>query len=172
MHRHHAMRPDCRLQGLVPFGRYEEQVRIRLARGFNYGSETRGLHHARMYTLTNLGWNGNKRVTNADAGSLRKNHLQSQGPNCITRVPLKRPLKLRHRCRGFRPAFCSGGGKSSPLSFSTFGGRCFPAGPSFEPGEIGIAELLRFTLPDRVRALRWAHQSPDAPRALEGGIDA
>ena len=46
------MRPDCRLQGLVPFGRYEEQVRIRLARGFNYGSETRGLHHARLCTLT------------------------------------------------------------------------------------------------------------------------
>ena len=52
------MRPDCRLQGLVPFGRYEEQVRIRLARGFNYGSETRGLHHARMCALTNRRWNG------------------------------------------------------------------------------------------------------------------
>ena len=52
------MRPDCRLQGLVPFGRYEEQVRIRLARGFNYGSETRGLDHASMCTPTNIRWNG------------------------------------------------------------------------------------------------------------------
>jgi hypothetical protein len=29
-------------------------VRIRLARGFNYGSETRGLHHARMCALTKI----------------------------------------------------------------------------------------------------------------------
>jgi hypothetical protein len=85
----------------------------------------------------------NKRVTNADTGSVRKNRLQSQSPNLETTA-----RRLRQRCRGFRPAACSGGGDSSPLSFSTFGGRCFPAGPSFEPGEIGIAELLRFTLSD------------------------
>jgi hypothetical protein len=54
MHRHHAMRPDGRLQDLVPFGRYEEQVRIGLACGFNYGSKTRGLHHARIRTLTKI----------------------------------------------------------------------------------------------------------------------
>jgi hypothetical protein len=52
---------------------------------------------------------------------------------------------FRHRRRAFRPVACSGGGNSSPLSFSTFGGRCFPAGPSLEPGEIRIAERLRFT---------------------------
>ena len=104
----------------------------------------------------------NKRVTNADSGSVRKNRLQSQSPNCIHARPVETTAQTRHRFRGFRPAVCSGGGKSSPLSFSTFGGCCFPAGPSFEPGE--NRELLRFTLPDRVGPRPWAHRSPPTRR--------
>ena len=57
-------------------------------------------------------------------------------------------IKARGRCYfkfAFRLRVCSGGGNSSPLSFSIFGGRFFPAGPSLEPGETDVAELLRFT---------------------------
>jgi hypothetical protein len=56
---------------------------------------------------------------------------------------------LRHRYRLFRLSVCSGGGNSSPLSFSTLGGRCFPAGPSLEPGEIELSLLLTFIIVDR-----------------------
>jgi hypothetical protein len=38
----------------------------------------------------------------------------------------------------------SGGGTSSPCSFSSLGGRFFPAGPSFRPGEMGALELFCF----------------------------
>jgi hypothetical protein len=38
----------------------------------------------------------------------------------------------------------SGGGTSSPCNFSSLGGRFFPAGPSFRPGEMGTVELFCF----------------------------
>jgi hypothetical protein len=62
-------------------------------------------------------------------------------------APLEVMAKEDFRIASLRLSACSGGGSSSRLSFSTFGARRFPAGPSFVPGEIGIAELLRFTLP-------------------------
>ena len=38
----------------------------------------------------------------------------------------------------------SGGGTSPPCSFSTLGGRFFPAGPSLRPGEIGVVDVFCF----------------------------
>ena len=71
------------------------------------------------------------------------------------------------RRRRFSSDARSGGGTSSPLSFSTFGGRFFPAGPSLLPGEMGAGQVPCFMqqiLDDR--DLRISTQQTSTPRIL------
>jgi hypothetical protein len=59
----------------------------------------------------------------------------------VMREPEAAPTQ-RRRC--LPSEALSGGGTSSPCSFSTLGGRLFPAGPSLRPGEMRTVEVFGF----------------------------